>query len=532
LPSSSAPAGASGNPATSGPRAAAYQPAAQPAADAALQAAVAAFPLYGNLTPAGQAYPTAQNLVGPLSDPNNPYLQQAMQAAGSASNLYSPFLNLNPLAGVENQYAAALPGYLQSAQDISMNAPMLASNAANLLQFGSGQAGALEGLTTPAAGDLFNLGRTAENWGVNEASRIYDLTQPGATNLGQYAGQILNTAFDPQNALQQQLEQQVQQQARAANVAAGLGGTGYGAGQESGALSNFDINWENQKLARQQAGLGAAGAAYGQIPGLLNAPTQAFGTGLNLAEGAFGQVPGLIGAPVNLLSQATSGAINPLVAASNLAVSPGAALTSLTSPLGALAGTAGQEINPYVSYAGLPFNTQGTAVNTQLGGLNNLVNLGQQQYAIPQQVINDLQSYLGLGQAASGLSGQLGNLGQQQLFNSLSGLGGAANLGSQALFGNSLFGSGGSGGLFGSSGLLGNPFSSSSGGLLGGLFGSSSPALTPGVGGAFATSDFTDLLGGGAAAAGGAGLADAGAAAGIGADFGSTLLDFLPLALA
>jgi hypothetical protein len=78
-------------------------------------------------------------------------------------------------------------------------------------------------------------------------------------------------------------------------------------------------------------------------------------------------------------------------------------------------------------------------------GASNLLQAAPQlMAALPQQAINDLETYLGLGQSASQTSGQLGQMG----FNQLSqGIGG----GISALGGiGSLFGLGGGGGGMGS----------------------------------------------------------------------------------
>jgi hypothetical protein len=139
------------------------------------------------------------------------------------------------------------------------------------------------------------------------------------------------------------------------------------------------------------------------------------------------------------------------------------------------------------------------AVNAE----SQLANLGQAQFQIPQQAVQDLESYLGLGQSASTISGNLGQLGQNQLGSSLAGIGSALGAGNTALFGSQ--------GIGGANGLLG------AGGLLSGLGGAASAApLVPGVGGAFATLPFTDL-GAGAATAATAG-------AGGGADILGSLL--------
>ena len=456
MPTSSAPAGASGVPSNNIPTAQAYQPMGQPGVDAGLLNIMQQFPQNPSQTPAGSAYPTANNLASWLADPNNAYFNEAIAGAQNASNQYTPFNQFatNTFDALGNYQPTIAPN-MANAQQIANYAPQVASEAGGLLNF---------------------LG--------TDATQEQNLVPGGAANLFSAGNSILNTAFDPQNALFNQLSNQVQQQANAANAAAGLGGSAYGAGNTSNTLSNFDINWQNQQLARQSQGISGANAAYGGGTGLLAAPSQLLSSGLQAANGA-------------------------LAGAQNLNASPGASLSALLAPLFSGAQGAGNILSSGASFSGLPFQQQAAGVNQMLGGLQSGVNIGNNQYTVPQQLINDAQSYLGLGQAASSLSGQLGQLGQNQLFNSLSGLGGAANLGSQLLTGNSLGNTFGSGGLLGSLGIGGGssgaaPFGTGFGADFGGGADFAAPALASG--------GFD---------AGGAALAGA-------ADFGGGA-DFLPL---
>jgi hypothetical protein len=100
-------------------------------------------------------------------------------------------------------------------------------------------------------------------------------------------GNVLNTAFDPQSALYSRTLQQLQDQVRTANAAAGVGTTPYGAGLEGQALSNFNIDWQNQQLQRQLAGLGGAGAAFGQAQGMQAAAPGQYMAGAGLPYSTF-----------------------------------------------------------------------------------------------------------------------------------------------------------------------------------------------------------------------------------------------------
>lgn len=82
---------------------------------------------------------------------------------------------------------------------------------------------------------------------------------------------VYQTALDPQSALYNRTVQQLQDQTGATNSMYGLGSSAAGAGLANQAMSNFNIDWQNQQLQRQLAGLqgyaGAAGTAgqYGQL---------------------------------------------------------------------------------------------------------------------------------------------------------------------------------------------------------------------------------------------------------------------------
>jgi hypothetical protein len=85
--------------------------------------------------------------------------------------------------------------------------------------------------------------------------------QQGLLNAGQ---QVYQTALDPQNALYNRTVQQLQDQTGATNSMYGLGSSAAGAGVANQALGNFNIDWQNQQLARQTQGLQAYGQAAGQ----------------------------------------------------------------------------------------------------------------------------------------------------------------------------------------------------------------------------------------------------------------------------
>jgi hypothetical protein len=95
---------------------------------------------------------------------------------------------------------------------------------------------------------------------TNAANTQFAQQQP-LLSAGQ---QVYNTAFDPQSALYNRTVQQLQDQTGATNSMYGLGSSAAGAGVANQALSNFNIDWQNQQLQRQLAGLQGYGSAIGQ----------------------------------------------------------------------------------------------------------------------------------------------------------------------------------------------------------------------------------------------------------------------------
>ncbi len=117
-------------------------------------------------------------------------------------------------------------------------------------------------------GQLNNPYAAAQQTAANTSgTQLGAVGQQAYSNAGQlgtaaqaslpYGNQILQTAFDPQQQLFRQQQQQLQDQVRAANAAAGISTSGAGAGLEGQAMTNFDLNWQNQQLARQAQGLQA-----------------------------------------------------------------------------------------------------------------------------------------------------------------------------------------------------------------------------------------------------------------------------------
>jgi hypothetical protein len=184
-----------------------------------------------------------------------------------------------------------------------------------------------------------------------------------------YAQQTLQTGFDPQQALYNQSFQQNTDQTRAAEAARGIAMTPYGAGVENQSNLNFNNQWQNQQLGRQQTAAQTASS-------LTNAGGAATTLGLNtLQQGA--QLP-----------YATANSINQ---------------TGL-SALGTYAGLQQPGISDYLQYLGL--GNQSAGVNNQ--NYANQITAQQNQFNQQQQLGKNLGSSIsGLGTYFGGGSGSV-----------------------------------------------------------------------------------------------------------------------------
>lgn len=218
-----------------------------------------------------------------------------------------------------------------------------------------------------------------------------------AATLPGYASQIYSTAFDPQRASYNQGQSQTLDYANVANSAAGIGGTPYGANVTANTLTNYDLGYKAQQLKNELQG------AYG-------------GQALGSTYGGYGTAAG--GAYTDI---------------GNLGYGSAYGLSSL-------------------GYA--PYSASANIGSNALKGYGDVSQLGLSSYILPQDYANQAQSYLGLGQSASGLANTIGSTNYGETALTAGGLlsGTNALLGTNSLLGGSsgIFGSGGIGSLFGS----------------------------------------------------------------------------------
>ena len=196
------------------------------------------------------------------------------------------------------------------------------------------------------------------------------------------ASQIMNTAMDPQQALYNRTAQQTQDQTRAAESASGVAMSPYGAGLESQAMNNFNIDWQNAQLGRQVSGAGAA-TQLGQLGG----------QDVSGAYGMAGQVP------TNLLQSGTVPAQTAMTAYGMPAQAAQNYASGMTSAVSSPYSGIMSQIIPYLTYG------SGATNNAFTGSM-----AGQaQNQSMTNQGINTIMSGLGTG-SQNGLGNWLGSL--------------------------------------------------------------------------------------------------------------------------
>lgn len=276
-----------------------------------------------------------------------PYIPS--NVAGADTGWQQAFTNEQNVANQVGQQAQ--PYYLQSlqAQEGINYAPYQA--AAN-------QAGQQYGNLATLAGNQANIyGGAAETAG-NQQNALY-----GAAN------QVLQTSMDPQSALFQQTQQQLTDQVNAGQAARGLGNSPVGGQEYNQAMSNFDINWQNQQLARQAQGITAA--SQGSQAGMQQGQLQ--GADLAAQLSAQGQVP---------TYTQQSGQV-PIAAQQYVAGQPAAGASAYQTEMGQLANLYGGVQNQAIPYMNAGIGAQQTQqqfnAQQQAGlasGLTNMFSAG------------------------------------------------------------------------------------------------------------------------------------------------------------
>jgi len=359
-------------------------------------------------TPGAWAYPQAQGyapmgfnqvqqyLTGSQTGAPTLYDQGAGQAYGSAQNaadLYSQMFGnvygqIPGLAGAATSGLQYLPQLMSSA--FSPLYGGMVNAAADNPYYPQAMAGAQQGATLGGAG----------------ANSLYG------------AGQgILQQGFDPQSALFDRSQQQLLDQSNAVNAMSGIAGSPYAAGTTAKALGDFDINWQNQQLQRQATAAGAASPLFQAAPQL------AYGSGQMPSQTYMSQIGNVLNA---LNAQGAAGSLGASAFPSLLSGAAGG-LGQAQSLLGSsIGGLASSGLLPYQTGAGIANNAL-SGLNSQQNLLTGATGLGNNQYMLPQQMIGDLMKYMGLGQDASRIGANIGQMGFNQTAQGFGGLLSGAN---------------------------------------------------------------------------------------------------------
>jgi hypothetical protein len=115
----------------------------------------------------------------------------------------------------------------------------------------------------------FNPAFSGQN--VNSGYNPQNTVQAGnwmtgfSQSMSPWVTQLFNEGFDPQGDVYGRAAHNVTEQARAGLNARGLAMSPYGAGVENQAMSDFNLDWENNKLGRMTSAAGAAGNLAGGI---------------------------------------------------------------------------------------------------------------------------------------------------------------------------------------------------------------------------------------------------------------------------
>jgi hypothetical protein len=263
----------------------------------------------GNLGQFGGYIPT------PLPQFNN--YTDYMTAMPGASQM-DAFANIPISPGFYNYYTGVAQGLFEDVNKSPFQAQAMqgARQAAEYLGGWTEDQNTLDANGYPAIGMLPGGGVIQKDW-FPAAERMFGYANQMADQAGVLFGQeaplieqqprltaqqdvlrsledpLIQQSFDPQQALYNRTVQQTQEQTRAGLEARGLDMSPYGAGVESSALSNFNIDWQNSQLQRELAGaqgVGGLASGIGGLAGQMNQIGQTVGqlgtAGGNLLTGA------------------------------------------------------------------------------------------------------------------------------------------------------------------------------------------------------------------------------------------------------
>jgi hypothetical protein len=409
-----------------------YQPTWQSGADQNYQGLIQNATPYAASLP-GQVAPglgqAAQNVV------NNPYYQQGQDAANTtaamgvdqSAAMNGRNINLDQMAalsqGLNSWQGGVMSPLISGSQTVGQQSANIGNGALNVGRQGLSETQGLIPSTTQggqyAAGQLGNADMLANLTAGTALGAI-----PGLTGGMDAAQQVLNTGFDPQGALYNRTQQQVTDQQNALNSMYGLGSSAYGAGLAGQANENFNIDWQNQQLARQTQALGAYGQEQGvvenNLTGLLGS---AAGNYANLTNAGVNQYTGLTSNAVGNLTNLVNSGSNAYNSGASLAmqgqqqklaglaqagaltndtVANSNALNSNAASMFSNATQQGQDaLQTYLSTQQAPMQAYQNQQQAALAALTSQAQ-GTQAALAPSQAVGQMDSdYMSLGQGAT-----------------------------------------------------------------------------------------------------------------------------------
>jgi hypothetical protein len=331
----------------------------------------------------GQTAPT------PYQPPNqagaaSAYQQGAGQLATAGSNLYN---SVAPQLAQVSQAVANNPYYTQALQGAQQAASTATNTVAPMQLAGASADQGLAGIAANA-GQAANAQATglipAGTSGMQYAPGVLGQAEsyiPGTTDpLITGGNSVMQTGFDPQNALYNRSLEQLLNQQNAINASQGLQGP-IAAGVTGQQAENFNIDWQNQELQRQLSALAGAGGAYtGAAGNLATLQNTGVGNFNSLINSGVSNAANLISTGSNALQSGVSNAVGANTAASDLG----------TAALNTEAGAAQLPQDIYLQQQQADL----AAIAAQVAGTNAST-------ANTQQAVADQGQYLNIGQTAA-----------------------------------------------------------------------------------------------------------------------------------
>lgn len=197
----------------------------------------------------------------------------ASVAGAATSSLLSPSGGGTSSSSGQPYYT---PGGLGAADQAWQD---LLTSQQGLYNAGNPYAGGYQGAANYAGNRFWDLGNQATNVaGIQYAQS--DAARQAQQYLQGAGRDVFNLALDPQNALYNRTQQQLTDQVNAGQALRGLGTSAVGGSEYNQAMSNFNIDWQNQQLNRALQGAQGLSGLYGQAGNYAQASAQDLAQGL------------------------------------------------------------------------------------------------------------------------------------------------------------------------------------------------------------------------------------------------------------